>query len=411
MNITERLAALALIGAHEGGIDRALFTPAEHAARVAFAGWCRAAGLALSQDRAGNLFAQRAGRRSETRPIVVGSHLDTVRGGGAYDGAYGVVAALCAFELLAAGGVVLEHSIEAVAWSGEEGSRFPLGCVGSAAYSGASPFLKIEALADDDGVTFAQARDGISGLLPDVSVRSGFPPPAAYLEVHIEQGPVLERAQTRLGIVSAIAGARRFEVTVTGEAGHAGTVPMGTRHDALCAAAEVVLRLEAIAAELHDCVVTVGRLDVAPNQTNVIPASVVFRVDARSVDDDRCDRLTDSLYAACAEQQTKRGVDIRIEALERRAAVPMDARLRETLRDALAPLDEPVLDLASGAGHDAMCLATIAPTAMLFVPSAGGRSHARDEFTLPEDLELGVFALARAIEAVDRALASDRSRP
>ena len=401
-NVVERLAALARIGAVEDGIDRALFTPAEHAARLTFAGWCAAVGLALSQDLAGNLFARREGRRPDALPILVGSHLDTVRGGGAYDGAYGVVAALCALETLAAEGVALERPVEAVAWAGEEGSRFPLGCLGSAAYSGATPFEQIAGLQDDAGTSFAAALDGPSGLLPDVDVRAGFPPLAAYLELHIEQGPILESARTRLGIVTAIAGQRRLEVTVTGEAAHAGTVPMGTRHDALCAAAAIILRLEATARDLGECVVTVGRLDVTPNQTNVIPGSVRFRVDARSVDDSRCDRLVAALEAVCSDEERLRGVAIRVEPLERRAAVPMDARLRAALRTALEPLGEPLLDIASGAGHDAMCIATIAPAAMLFVPSAGGRSHAHDEFTAPADLELGVIALARAIAAVDR---------
>ena len=401
-SVLERLAALAKIGATGDGIDRALFTPADYSARATFAGWCAAAGLALSQDLAGNVFARREGRRTGARPILVGSHLDTVRGGGAYDGAYGVVAAVCALELLAAQGVALEHPLEAVAWAGEEGSRFPLGCLGSAAYSGATPFETIAALRDDEGVTFAAALDSATGLLDDVPLRSGFPPIAAYLELHIEQGPIMEHAGTRLGIVTAIAGQRRFEVTVTGEAAHAGTVPMGTRHDALCAAAAIVLRLEATAQELGECVVTVGRLDVTPNQTNVIPGAVVFRVDARSVDDTRCDRLSEALEHVCADERARRGVAIVIEPLERRAAVPMDAQLQATLREALTPLGEPLLDIASGAGHDAMCIATIAPAAMLFVPSAGGRSHAHDEHTAPADLELGLTALARAIAAVDQ---------
>jgi len=401
-DVGERLAALARFGATDDGLDRALFSPAEHAARATFAAWCGAAGLALSQDIAGNLFARRPGRRAEARPILVGSHLDTVRNGGAYDGAYGVVAALCALERLAADGAALEHPVEAVAWAGEEGSRFPLGCLGSAAYAGASPFEEIAALTDAAGVTFTHARDGTAGLLPDIAMRNGFPVPAAYLELHIEQGPIMERAGARLGIVTAIAGQRRFTVTVRGERGHAGTVPMGARHDALCAAAELVLRVEAAARDLGDCVGTVGALDVAPNQTNVIAGTVTFRVDTRSVDDERCERLELSLRAASAEIGTRRGVAVTLEALERRAAVRMDERLRETLRAAILPLGQASLDLPSGAGHDAMCLATIAPAAMLFVPSIGGRSHVADESTSAADLELGVAALTSAIVAVDR---------
>src|ERR1700693_935697 len=284
--VVERLAELAKLGAYEGGIDRGLFTAPEHAARLLFASWARAAGLALSQDGAGNLFARREGS-SDRAPIVVGSHLDTVRTGGPYDGAYGVVAALCALERLNAEGWATKHSVEAVAWAGEEGSRFPVGCLGSGVYSSLNSLASIASLAGDDGVPFLVARDGENGLLPHVPVRDDFPRPAASLELHIEQGRVMERAGARLGAVTAIAGQVRAEVEVTGESGHAGTVPMIVRHDALAAAAEIALALETLACQLGDCVATVGYLVVEPNQTNVIPARVIFRLDGRRVDDDR----------------------------------------------------------------------------------------------------------------------------
>ena len=413
--VVERLAELAKLGAYPQGIDRGLFTPTEHEARRRFAGWARAAGCDLEQDRAGNLFARRRGSRDGRAPIVVGSHLDTVRTGGAYDGAYGVIGAMCALERLNAGATQTEHPVEAVAWAGEEGSRFPMGCLGSGAYAGLNSIEAIEALVGDDGVRFVVARDGAGGLLPDVRVRDGFPRPAACLELHIEQGPIMEHAGARLGVVSAIAGQVRVEVEVLGESGHAGTVPMIARHDALAAAAEIALALETLARQLGECVLTVGHLVVEPNQTNVIPGRVVFRVDARSVDDERVDRLEAGVRDECARMEIQRGVTCAIKPLERRATVSMDGRLRAAIQetlgglratqpDAHGNLDIKVMEIPSGAGHDTMCVATIAPAAMIFVPSAGGRSHVGNEYTAPEDLELGVEALARSIVAVDRLL-------
>ena len=405
-SVTARLAALARIGAQSHGIARPLFGAAEYEARALFASWARAANFTLVQDVAGNVFARREGRRDGVLrpPILIGSHLDTVNGGGAYDGAYGVVAALGVLEALDAAGAETTHPIEAVAWAGEEGSRFPLGCLGSGAYAGANPIAEIERLNATDGEPFVSAREGAFGLLRDVERRASFPKPAAYLEAHIEQGPLLENAAESLGVVTAIAGARRFRVEIAGERGHAGTLPMELRHDALCAAAEIVLALETAARSVGECVATVGYLTVEPNETNVVPGFVALRVDLRSVDDARIDALDRALHTACADVSRRRGVRAGIADLERRVAVPMDPRLRAALHETIATAGRHALDVPSGAGHDAMCLATITPTAMLFVPSAGGRSHAGDEYTSPEDLELGADMLVRATLHVDRLL-------
>jgi N-carbamoyl-L-amino-acid hydrolase len=412
-SVVERLAELAEIGAFGAtagalaGIARPLFSEAEHEARKRFAAWALASRFALVQDPAGNLFARRPGRAgaAELPPILLGSHLDTVHGGGAYDGAYGVVAALAVLEALDAAGTETVHPFEAVAWAGEEGSRFPLGCLGSGAYAGLSRLTEVERLVAADGETFTSAREGPFGLLPGVERRLTFPVPAAYLELHIEQGPLLEAARELLGVVTAIAGARRFRVELTGERGHAGTLPMASRKDALCAAAEIVLVLETTARELGECVATVGYLEVEPNETNVVPGRVAFRVDVRSVDDVRTDRLERVLHDACVRAYRERGVAASIVPLERRAAVPMDAGLRAILHATIADSGERAIDVPSGAGHDAMCLATIAPTAMLFVPSVGGRSHVGNEYTEPPDLERGAAMLLRAALAVDGALA------
>jgi hydantoinase/carbamoylase family amidase len=404
--LAARLVELAHFGATEHGIDRRLFAAADAGARRLFAGWARASGYSVEQDRAGNVFARRAGRR-DGAAILSGSHLDTVPTGGPYDGAYGAVAALCTLEELDAAGIVTEHPVEAVAWAGEEGSRFPLGCLGSGAFAGLNELATVEALRDEDGVSFATARAGEHGLLPDVPVREGFPVPAGYVELHIEQGPVLEHHGARLGVVTAIAGQARFDVEVHGESGHAGTVPMELRRDALSSAAELILELEAAAGEIGEAVLTVGRLTVFPNQTNVIPGRVAFRVDARSVDEARITALRTAVVTCAERVATQRRVRIETTLIEERRAVAMDDRLRAAVSGAVAELGETPFDLPSGAGHDAMCVATVAPAAMIFVPSAGGRSHVGNEYTTPDDLQLGVAALTRSIAAIDRLLAKD----
>jgi len=408
VNVHARLADLATLGATGDGIDRALFTPPEYAARRRFADWAEAAGLSVEQDRVGNVFARLIGG-ADAPPIQCGSHLDTVKGGGAYDGAFGVIGGLEALERIAAGGDALRRPLEVVAWAGEEASRFPLGCLGSSAFARLTPYPQIGALiADDDGESFADALDGPSGLLDGVRLRDDFPAPAAYIELHIEQGPLLERAAARLGVVTAIAGQRRLRVEIVGRAGHAGTIPMDGRADALCAASEIVLAVERAAHDVGESVATVGWLDVAPNQTNIVPGRVVLRVDARSVDDERVAEIERCVRAAGAQIAAVRGTPIGVQLIELRAAAPMDARMRAIVRRACERFVPEPLELPSGAGHDAMCLAQIVPTAMLFVPSIGGHSHVAAEKTAPQDLELGVEARAAALAAADHELPLER---
>ena len=398
----ERLAELATLGATTEGIDRPLFSAAERAARERFVAWAREGGLAVEQDRAGNVFARLDASTSSAHaaaPIQCGSHLDTVRNGGAYDGAYGVVGGLEALRRIAVSGEMPARPLEVVAWAGEEGSRFPLGCLGSSVYAGLTPFEDAAALIADDGESFASALRGPNGLLDGVPVRDGFPPPAAYVELHIEQGPVMEREGARLGIVSAIAGQRRYRVHIEGVAGHAGTVPMEGRADALCAASELVLGVEAAALSESDTVATVGQLDVDPNQTNIVPGRVSLRIDLRSIDDARVAAVERAIRASAAEVAERRGVGITIDTLEARGAVPMETRMRLLVRAACLERDPGAISIPTGAGHDARCIAHVAPTAMIFVPSIGGRSHVGDERTAPADLELGVEALVATLLA------------
>jgi hydantoinase/carbamoylase family amidase len=401
MNVVDRLAELAQLGATAAGIDRALFTPAEHAARERFAAWARADGFHVEQDRAGNVFVRLDGTEA-LPPVQCGSHLDTVKDGGAYDGAYGVIGGLEALRLIAARDDRPRHPIEVVAWAGEEGSRFPVGTLGSSVYAGITPYAQAAALVADDGETFADAFTGPAGKLTGVPVRDDFPAPAAYVELHIEQGPVMERAGARLGTVTAIAGQRRFGVRISGTAGHAGTIPMAMRSDALAAAADLVLAVESAGRANPDSVATVGRLVVEPNQTNIVPGFVSLRIDVRSVDDARIDAMERAIGEATDRIATARRVQIALDVLESRRAAPMSPGLRGVIATVCNALDPGAMALPSGAGHDAMCIAQIAPAAMIFVPSIRGESHVGTERTAAADLELGVQALAAALLAVDR---------
>jgi N-carbamoyl-L-amino-acid hydrolase len=407
--VVERLNELAKIGSYELGIDRPLASPQERQARALFASWAQTCfdGLgmtgSITQDVVGNIFVRRNGTDPNAKPILVGSHLDTVKTGGAYDGAYGVVGALCALELLQARGVKTKHPIEAVAWVGEEGSRFPLGCLGSSVFTGLATADHALDLADEDGVTLRAALAAPETGLLDLPPRANNDV-AGYLELHVEQGPILEDAGVILGVVTAIAGQRRLRATVEGVSGHVGTVPMSMRADALCAASELVLTLDRAAREQGDAVATVGRMIVEPNGTNVVPGQVTFSLDLRSPDDAKLDAIEAAFTEAVEDVEKRRGVKVRIETFERRPPTPMTPALRQAIHRAAAIVGEKALDVPSGAGHDAMSLGKIVPTAMLFVPSIGGRSHVGEEKTADADLELGVETLAAAIVEADATL-------
>ncbi|GAC1547246.1 MAG: allantoate amidohydrolase [Vulcanimicrobiaceae bacterium] len=403
ISVCERLARLGEIGRGERGLTRRLFTDAEQRARALVAAWGAELGCDVVQDRIGNLFVRRAGR--EDRPaLAFGSHLDTVVDGGAYDGAYGVVGGLCALAWLNEQGIATQRPFELAAWAGEEGSRFAVGCLGSSVYVGWESLDDALALRDDDGISVGEALASPAGLLPGVPVRDGFPRPAAYAELHIEQGPVLERAGVPLGVVTAIAGMHRFTVTVTGEAGHAGTVPMGVRRDAFSGVAELALAVEAAAREIAGCVATIGWIDVTPNQTNIIPGTVACRIDARSVDPAALLALERRIGVEAAAIAQRRGLHVDVTRFEARRPAPLDAGLQTIVRETLERHAWPHLAMPSGAVHDAMCLAAIAPAAMLFVPSSGGASHVGHEHTEPADLERGVAAFTQALLAIDRDL-------
>ena len=360
----------------------------------------RVAGLAVEVDAAGNLVGQRPGQE-DLPAILIGSHTDTVAGGGRFDGVIGVLGGLEIVRCLNEQSIKLRHPLQIVDFLGEEPTDFGVSTVGSRGMSGN---LTAEMLTqtDADGSTLAEALLGLGGRPDDIQAGARKPGDiAAYLEMHIEQGPVLEQKGVPLAAVTGIDGIRRFSVAIEGEINHAGTTPMALRKDALVAAAQFVVDAEAIIRAEENAVGTVGYLAVSPNMANVVPGLVELIVEIRSIEPKTIDQIGGSLQQRAAEITEQRGVPISMELLTDAAPVRSDPKLLEITALACREITPNAQILPSGAGHDAMQIATIAPMGMIFVPSRDGKSHCPEEWTDIEDIALGVQALVRALLRVD----------
>lgn len=357
-------------------------------------GWMGEAGMDVRHDAAGNLIGRYEGA-ADSHTLLLGSHLDTVRDAGRYDGPLGVLVALACTQRLARAGERLPFALELVGFADEEGLRFGTTYFGSSVFAGRFDPGLLE-LADHEGVTLAQAVQRFGGD-PGALASAGRSPTdlVGYCEVHIEQGPVLEQRGLPVGVVSAIAGQSRIAATLQGEAGHAGTVPMRGRRDALCAAAELVLAVERIARDHPGMVGTVGRLSPHPGAGNVIPASVALSIDVRHQDDALRARACEQLQAAAQEIGTRRQISVDWTVTQESAAVPTDPRLSELLSRAVADTGVDVARLPSGAGHDAAEVAAIAPVGMLFVRCEKGISHNPAESVQEADVAVAIDVLER----------------
>jgi allantoate deiminase len=388
------LEELAAISADPDRLVRLYLTPEFRRAADLVAQWMREAGLAVSEDALGSVH----GRRGDGPRLLVGSHIDTVIDAGKYDGALGVVAGILAVDTLQRGGVRLP-AIELLAFGDEEGSRFPSTLPTSAAVAGRFVPRTFD-LVDSQGVRFDDAlrlygKD--PNDVPATALKRG--EAAAYVELHIEQGPVLESQNAPLGVVTAIAGQTRMALAVTGEAGHAGTVPMDLRRDALAGAAEMTLVAERIAREAGEGVVaTVGRLGVHPNAINIIPAEVRFTLDLRAPADAARNTAVERFVTQARAIAERRRLGFEATTIHELATTPCDIALQEALAAAAASLGASPPALASGAAHDAMMFTELCPFAMLFVRCKGGVSHNPAEYASPEDMGLAVAALTRFIE-------------
>ncbi|MFL5225523.1 MAG: allantoate amidohydrolase [Microvirga sp.] len=379
-----------------GRLTRLYLSPAHRATAEATLAMMREAGLEARIDAVGNVIGRREGRERGAPALIIGSHLDSVVDAGRFDGPLGVVAGIVAAEALARQGP-LPFAIEVAAFGDEENVRFPTNL--STSY----------ALAGRYRPEWLDARDGDGVALRDALLAFGGDPDAVaalarrredvvgYLEVHIEQGPLLESKDLAVGIVSAIAGITRARALVTGEAGHAGTVPMAMRRDALAAAAEMIAAVEGIGARRADTVATVGAAKVAPGAVNVIAGEVAFTIDARAPEDGVRGRMVAEIDRALRAIAERRGVALAIDPFMDSPATAMDPGLAAILEDAAKALGVPAMRLASGAGHDAVAMATLCPVAMLFVRCKGGISHNPAESIAEADADIAVRVLIEAV--------------
>jgi N-carbamoyl-L-amino-acid hydrolase len=392
------LMEMATVGATAGGgVRRLALSPEDAAGRALFETWCRDAGLTLSVDQVGNLFARRAGKNPTAAAVASGSHLDTQPEGGRFDGVYGVLAALEVVRTLNDAGIETEKPIEIVVWTNEEGARFTPAMLGSAAFTGTLPLAAALAACDAAGQSVEQALNAISyaGERPVPGVVYD-----AYFEAHIEQGPVLEAAGLPIGVVTGGQAIRWLDVRVRGQAAHAGTTPMHFRRDALFGAAEMSLALEALSVEhAPRGLVTVGEIGIRNQSRNTIAADLSFTIDLRHPDDEAIAAMEAAVRERFADIAARRGVSVEVSQHWVNPATPFDAECVEIVADAVAALDYPHQRIISGAGHDAVLLARYCPSAMIFIPCVNGLSHNEAEDALPDDVSRGTDVLLHAMLA------------
>jgi len=392
------LMELARIGATaKGGVCRLAASDLDCEARRLFIRWCEEAGCTVTVDKIGNIFARRPGRNPALPPVLTGSHLDTQPTGGKFDGAYGVMAGLELVRTLNDLGYETEAPIEIVAWTNEEGSRFSPAMVGSGAFTGVFDLENALATRDNNAPQLT-----LGGELQRISFAGEAPvggrKVAAYFEAHIEQGPILEAAGLPIGIVTGAQGQRWYEITVTGQEAHAGPTPMPRRRDALVGAARMIDAVNKIGhAHAPFACATVGFVEVSPNSRNTIPGRVFLTVDFRHPQDAVLTAMDQELRAACAEAAATQNLDAEVREFWYFPPTPFDQRLVGTVRQAAAAQTYPHQDIISGAGHDAVYMARVAPTAMIFVPCVGGISHNEIEDAKPEDLTAGGNVLLNAV--------------
>ena len=393
--LLDRIDALARVGAIEGGgVCRLALTDEDRAGRDLVISWMRDLEMDVVIDAVGNVIATWGGDRSRA-PVMCGSHIDTVRTGGKYDGNYGVIAGLEVVETLAAAGQPLDRPIAVAFFTDEEGARFHPDMLGSLVYAGGMSTETALELRGIDGTRLGDELDriGYAGPAPCPGVV-----PHRYVEVHIEQGPVLEAAGITIGAVTSVQGIHWEEIAIVGRSSHAGTTPMAMRRDAAFAAASIAVRVREITAAVAGTQVgTVGAIEVHPNLVNVVAASATITVDLRNTDRSALRRAVDMLGVACDEVASSESVDITRRVTADFDPVEFDPSMIDLVERTARDLGHSVQRMPSGAGHDAQMLARVCPAAMIFVPSVDGLSHNVAEFTDAADLEAGANVLLHVL--------------
>ncbi len=389
----QRLATLSAHSRPGPGVTRLPYTPQHRAAITTLKDWMQAVGLSVDLDNAGTLVGRKPGPAG-SGTFYMGSHQDSVREGGAYDGIMGVVLPLLALEKLRLDGVSLPYSVEVLAFADEEGVRFPTALVGSRALAGRFD-RSVLSMADDDGITLQDALKGFGCVphrIPELQ-RSRLSA-LGYLETHIEQGPLLEAADQALGVVTAICGIERHQITVMGETGHAGTLPMDARRDALVGASALVQEVNRLARATSELRGTVGALSVFPNVVNAVPRKVQLTAEFRSPQDQDREAAGKALHRFAAALAADSGLTIDIARSYHQPAQPCDATLSARLEQAVKSTGGAGLSLPSGATHDASAMADLCPIAMLFVRCQQGISHSPEEYAAPSDMGAAVEVIA-----------------
>jgi len=393
----ETLAAFS--DAEPPAVTRVVFTPTDLKARAWVISRCEEASLSVKQDAIGNIFARWSGADPAAPAVGTGSHIDAIPNAGKYDGVVGVLGGLEAIRALQRSGFRPKNSIELLVFATEEPTRFGIGCLGSRLLSGTLSADATAKLKDRDGESVDEVcrKAGLSGNLRDVKLPTGYY--KAFVELHIEQGPLLERAQTSLGIVRSIAAPASLRISVEGAGGHAGGVLMPDRKDALCAAAELILAVESAARSsgAPDTVATVGVCEVFPGAVNSIPSRVRMTLDIRDTDLARRDGVMQVIERASQNIAAKRDVSIQSELLNADAPANCDPAVRAALADSCRQHGFQFLEMVSRAYHDSLFVSRIAPTGMLFIPCRNGYSHRPDEYAAPEDVARGALVLAETL--------------
>ena len=393
----QRHAEMAKIGAIPGnGVNRAALSREDIEARKLLLSWAAARNFSISADGIGNLFVRRPGTDPHADPVMTGSHMDSQPRGGRFDGIYGVLAGFEALEAMEEAGVITRRPVEVVAWTNEEGGRFSPCTMGSMVFSGARPLADVLDVTDNEGTRLRDALARTLAATPQAAKRQFKSPAAAYIEAHIEQGPLLENARKTIGVVTGIQGLRWFNIEVFGKTDHAGTTPLALRKDAVRDAIAIINALTELTRDPHDVTrFTVGRMLVTPNSPNSVASHVLFSVDIRHPDPQRIGELGAA-----------------VEATARKAAKVCDVKVVPTLHDdpcvfnpdiaavieaAAQTLSLANMRLPSGASHDAMYMARVCPTAMIFVPCEHGISHNEAENATPADLAAGARVLTASL--------------
>ncbi len=392
--VLQRIDALAKITDEPGRITRTFCSPAMRRANDLVAGWMRMAGMATREDAIGNLIGHYPGATPNAKTLIIGSHLDTVRNAGRFDGPLGVMLGVACVEQLYHSKTRPPFAIDVIGFADEEGVRYQSTYLGSRAVAGSFDLRDLKRK-DPDGVTMAETISSFGGN--PGAIKSAKYNPAnliGYLEAHIEQGPVLEERNHAVGIVTGIAGQTRARVTFTGRAGHAGTTPLPSRKDALCAAAEFIVGVEHLARENPGLMATVGQVVVEPNASNVIPGVVTVSVDVRHQLDSLREKAANSLRTFATLVAKPRGIKVSSQIVQQTASVPCSPEMTDLLTKSARKFQRNVIGLPSGAGHDAAVMAEITEMAMLFIRCKGGVSHHPDESVKVGDVRVALAVMS-----------------